>query len=72
MTKIAVVGGGLNSKTLKNVVDKMKNQKSEVVIINSSEPCEYCIDAKHTNCSGHRTEFFPHCFKGKKVQVCDI
>ena len=33
------------------------------------EPCDYCTDRLHANCSGGRTEYFPLCFKGRKLQV---
>jgi len=34
----------------------------------SNEPCDYCVDKHHPNCSNGRTEYFPACFKGQKLQ----
>jgi hypothetical protein len=44
---------------------KKENKKVPDKIINSNEPCDYCVDRDNSNCVYGRTEFFPSCFKGR-------
>jgi hypothetical protein len=39
-------------------------------IVESCEPCDYCVDRQHSNCKNQRTEYFPSCFKGKQLRHC--
>lgn len=38
-------------------------------IIESNEPCDYCVDGRCANCADRRTEYFPSCFKGRQLRA---
>jgi hypothetical protein len=38
-------------------------------IVESSEPCDYCVDRTHPNCKDQRTEYFPSCFIGRQLRA---
>lgn len=38
-------------------------------VIQSNEPCDYCVDRTKPNCAKGRTEYFPVCFKGKRLKA---
>lgn len=38
-------------------------------IIESNEPCDYCIDRHQSNCKNSRNEYFPSCFKGQQLRI---
>lgn len=56
-----------------NFVDCSKEPKVPKVntsyssLLQSREPCDYCIDRKHKNCAVMRNTYFPLCFSGKPV-----
>jgi hypothetical protein len=38
-------------------------------IVESSEPCDYCVDKTHPNCKDQRAEYFPSCFIGRQLRA---
>jgi hypothetical protein len=48
------------------ILQRMKGMESKQ-IIESKEPCDYCTDRKHPNCSKGRNGYFPLCFNGKRL-----
>jgi hypothetical protein len=36
--------------------------------LESNEVCDYCVDRNHSNCRDLRSEYFPLCFKGRKLK----
>jgi hypothetical protein len=58
----------------KTVRSKLPVQQSNAKIfadtVESCEPCDYCVDRQHPNCKDRRTEYFPSCFKGRKLRHC--